>query len=101
MSVWTIYLLVTSGGLLAICFAAIIVATLAARQGKQTGHVQVAAQVSEAMRRKDILELRRLRLLHSSSLKEIDDGLTDRVDEFIADVTIEQDEQERYTRNTR
>ncbi len=55
----------------------------------------VRVEVERAMANKDITGLKRLRLMNASQLEEIDKGLTERLDTYIDDLVIDQDDNKK------
>jgi len=59
---------------------------------KAKERVSLRDQVQKAMEKKDIAALKRIRLLNTSTLEEIDKGLGQRIDAYVDDLYILQDD---------
>jgi hypothetical protein len=65
----------------------------AARKAKERDKLR--ATVEEAMAKKDLAGLKRIRLMNASQLDDIDKGLGQRLDQFADELYIEQDDDKK------
>lgn len=88
------------GGIAFSLIALVILAVFSSEYNKESERKAaerkgVRVEVEKAMADKDITGLKRLRLMNASQLEEIDKGLTERLDTYIDDLVIDQDDNKK------
>ena len=89
------------GGLLFTLIALAILCVFANEWNKESAKKKKAQdelrrQVEDALSRKDLNGLRRIRVINANGLESLDPGLGGRLDEVIDQISIEEDDERKY-----